>query len=148
MSETLRAHLSPLVVANVSEQPSQLPRQQIEVLLTRASPDSINRQLDDMLSTSFNPHIINYESPKGFAVPKFTMYDGMSDPFDHIMHSRQLITLGIGNDALMCKVFSASLHNQALSWFHRFPQNSVSTFQDISKAFVGHYLCSAHQSRI
>ncbi|KAL6334170.1 hypothetical protein AAG906_006746 [Vitis piasezkii] len=73
-----------------------------------------------MLSTSFNPHIINYESPKGFVVPKFMMYDGMSDPFDHIMHSRQLMTLDIGNDALMCKVFSASLHDQAFSWFHRF----------------------------
>ncbi|KAL6349792.1 hypothetical protein AAG906_001679 [Vitis piasezkii] len=55
-----------------------------------------------MLSTSFDPHIINYESSREFIVPKFTMYDGTSDPFDHIMHFRQLMTLDIGNDAL-CK---------------------------------------------
>ena len=71
-----------------------------------------------MLSTSFDPYIINYESLKGFLVPKFTIYDGTSDLFDHIMHFRYLITLDIVNDALMCKVFPASLHDPALSWFH------------------------------
>ena len=71
------------------------------MLTTRAPPDSISRRLDDMLSMSFDPHIISYESPRGFLVPNFIMYDGMSDPFDHIMHFRQLMTLNIGNDALM-----------------------------------------------
>ena len=81
-----------------------------------------------MLSTSFGPHIINYESPRGFVVPKFMIDDGISDSFDHILHFRQLMTLNIRNDALMCKVFSANLHAQALSWFHRLPQNSVNNF--------------------
>ncbi|KAL6331924.1 hypothetical protein AAG906_020273 [Vitis piasezkii] len=49
------------------------------------------------------------DPPKGFVVPKFTMYDGMSDPFDHIMHVRQLMILNIGNDALMCKIFKQSI---------------------------------------
>ena len=63
-----------------------------------------------MFSTPFNPHIISYEPPIGFMVPKFTMYDGTSDLFDHIMHFKQLMTLDIRNDELMCKVFPASLH--------------------------------------
>ena len=71
-----------------------------------------------MFSTLFEPHIIKYEPPRGFVVPKFTMYNGTSDPFDHIMHFRNLMTLDIGNDALMCKVFPTSLHDQAMSWFH------------------------------
>ncbi|RVW13916.1 hypothetical protein CK203_090005 [Vitis vinifera] len=53
------------------------------------------------------------------------------------MHYRQLMTLDIGNDALLCKVFPASLQGQALSWFHRLPPNSVSNFRDLSEAFVG-----------
>ena len=76
-------------------------------------------------------------------VPKFTTYDRTSDTFDHIMHYRQLITIDIRNDALLCKVFSASLHGQALSWFHHLPKNFMNKFWDLSKAFVGHYLCSA-----
>ena len=66
-----------------------------------------------MFSMSFDPHIINYESSKEFIVPKFTTYDRTSDLFDHIMHFRQLITLDIGNETLLCKVFLASLHDQA-----------------------------------
>ena len=55
-----------------------------------------------MLSTPFSSRIINYEPPIGFLVQKFSMYDGSSNPFDHIMHYRQLMILDIGNDALLC----------------------------------------------
>ena len=82
---------------------------------------SISRRLDDMLSTLFDPHIISYEPPKGFLVPKFTMCDGIRDPFDHLLHCWKLMTLDIGNDVLLYKVFLASLNGSALSWFHRLP---------------------------
>ncbi|RVW85528.1 hypothetical protein CK203_044090 [Vitis vinifera] len=70
---------------------------------------------------AFCSHIIHYDPPRGFLVPKFSTYDGSSDPFDHIMHYRQLMTLDIGNDALLCK--------------------------DLSEAFVGQYLCSARHKQ-
>ncbi|RVW97129.1 hypothetical protein CK203_029945 [Vitis vinifera] len=108
---------------------------------------SISKRLDDMLSTPFCSHITHYEPPRGFLVPKFSTYDGTNDPFDHIMHYRQLMTLDIGNDALLCKVFPASLQGQALSWFHRLPPNSVDNFRDLSEAFVGQYLCSARHKQ-
>ena len=100
-----------------------------------------------MLSTPFGSHIIHYDPPRGFLVPNFFAYDGSSDPFDHIMHYRQLMTLDIGNDALLCKVFPASLQGQALSWFHRLPPNSVDNFRDLSEAFVGQYLCSTRHKQ-
>nr|CAN70062.1 hypothetical protein VITISV_025666 [Vitis vinifera] len=100
-----------------------------------------------MLSTPSCSHIIHYEPPRGFLVPKFSTYDGSSDPFDHIMHYRQLMTLDIGNDALLCKVFPASLQGHTLSWFHRLPPNSVGNFRDLSEAFVGQYLCSARHKQ-
>nr|CAN69696.1 hypothetical protein VITISV_012964 [Vitis vinifera] len=100
-----------------------------------------------MLSTPFCSHIIHYEPPRGFLVSKFSTYDGSSDPFDHIMHYRQLMTLDIGNDKLLCKVFPASLQGQTLSWFHRLSLNSVDNFRDLSEAFVGQYLCSARHKQ-
>ncbi|KAL6316779.1 hypothetical protein AAG906_021079 [Vitis piasezkii] len=110
-------------------------------------PSSINRRLDDMLSTPFSPRIIKYEPPRGFFVPKFSTYDGTSDPFDHIMHYQQLMTLDIGNDMLLCKVFPASLQGQALSWFDRLPTNPVNNFRELSEVFVGQYLCSARHKQ-
>ena len=129
--------------------PHSLIQQPVGDLVSRGPPNSINRQLDDMFSMPFSPYIINYEPPRGFMVPKFSMYDGSSDPFDHIMHYRQLMTHDIENNTLLCKVFLASLQGQALSWFHHLPMNSVNNFQDLSEAFVGQYIClTRHKQNI
>ena len=129
VSETFKAHLGPPTVVVMLEWPFQLSRQQQAVAPTiLALPGFVNQRLDDMLSMSFDPHIINYESSKGFIVPKFTMYDRTSDPFDNIIYFKQLMTLDIRNDALLCKVFPSNLHGEALSWFHRFPPNFVNMF--------------------
>ncbi|RVW99603.1 hypothetical protein CK203_021507 [Vitis vinifera] len=109
----------------------------------KAPLGSIIRKLDDMLFMSLGPHIIGYEPPKGFLVPEFTMYDGMSDPFNYLLYYRQLMTLDIGNDILLYKVFLSNFHGSTLSWFHQLPQNSINSFRDVSETFVGHYLCSA-----
>lgn len=103
--------------------------QWVGALTDRGLPGSVSRQLDDMLSMPFNLYIINYEPPRGFMVPKFTTFNGTSDLFDHIMHYRQLMTLDIGNDTLLYKVFPANLHVQALSWFHCLPKNFVNNFR-------------------
>ena len=115
--------------------------------LNAAPPGSISKRLDDMLSTPFSSRIINYEPPQGFIVPKFSTYDGSSDPFDHIMHYRQLMTIDIGNDMLLCKVFPTSLQGQVLSWLHRLPMNSVDNFRDLSEVFVGQHLCSTRHKQ-
>lgn len=47
---------------------------------TKSPLGTMSRRLNDLLSTSFGTHIINYEPSRGFVVPKFTMCDGMSGP--------------------------------------------------------------------
>ena len=116
MVKTLEARLGPSTAAIVSEWPSDsLRKQQAGAPADQVPPGSISQQLDDMLSTLFDPHIIIYEPSRGFILPKFMTYDETRNPFDHIMHFRQLMTFDIGNDTLLCKVFLANLHNQALS---------------------------------
>ncbi|KAL6345033.1 hypothetical protein AAG906_007764 [Vitis piasezkii] len=75
----------PISQGHATHQPvSQVDRDS----LNATPPGSISRQLDDMLSTPFSFHIIDYEPPREFIVPKFSAYDGSSDPFNHIMHYR------------------------------------------------------------
>ena len=125
------AYPGPSITPIIPNCPPHPPLQKIGGdMENRGPPGSISRQLDDMLSMSFSSCIINYEPPKGFIVLKFFVYDGSRDPFDHIMHYRQLMTLDIGNDALLCKVFLASLQGQTLSWFHHLPMNFVDNFRD------------------
>ena len=63
-------------------------------------------------------------------MPTFTMFDGSSDPYDHMLHYNQAMTLKARNDQLLCKVFPASLQGSALAWFHKLRRNSVNSFDD------------------
>ena len=78
-----------------------------------------------MLSSLLGQHILSYEPLRGFVVPSFTMYDGSSDPYDHMLHFNQAMILNAGDDRLLCKVFLASLKGSALAWFHKHPRRSI-----------------------
>ena len=98
-----------------------------------------------MLSTPLGQHILDYDPPHGFSIPPFAMYDGSSDPYDHMLHYNQEMILNAGDDRLLCKVFPASLKGPALAWFHKLPRGSINTFGELWAAFVSQYLCSVKQ---
>ena len=53
--------------------------------------------------------------PCGFVMSSFSMYDGFTDLYDHILHFNQTMIRRAGNDCLLCKVFSASLKGPTLA---------------------------------
>ena len=95
-----------------------------------------------MLSSPLGHHILSYELPRGFVILSFAMYDGSSDPYDHMLHFNQAMILNTGDDRLLCKVFFASLKWPALAWFHKLPWRSINSFSELWAAFVSKYLCS------
>ena len=99
----------------------------------------------DMLSTPLGQHILDYDPPRGFSIPPFAMYDGSSDPYDHMLHYNQTMILNVGDDRLLCKVFPTSLKGPSLAWFHKLPKGSINTFNELWFAFVSLYLCSVKQ---
>ena len=84
-------------------------------------------------------------APRGFVMPSFAMYDGSTDPYDHMLHFNQTMILSAGNDCLMCKVFPASLKGPALAWFHKLLRGSINRFSDLWTTFISQYLCSVRQ---
>ena len=73
-------------------------------------------------------------------MPAFTMFDGSNDPYDHMLHYNQAMTLNTGNDSLLCKVFLTSLRGPTLTWFHRLQCNSINSFNELWTAFISQYL--------
>ena len=74
-----------------------------------------------MLSSPLRQHILDYEQPRGFFIPTFTMFDDSTDPYDHMLHNNQAMTLNADNGLLFYKVFPTSLRGPALAWFHKLP---------------------------
>ena len=105
------------------------------------------RRPNDMLSSLLRQHILDYEPPHGFVIPAFATFDGFIDPYDHMLHYNQAMILNVGDDRLLCKVFSASLRGPALAWFHKLPHNSINSFHELWAAFISQYLCSVRQKR-
>ena len=97
---------------------------------------------EGMLSSPIGQHILNYEPRHDFAIPPFAMYDGSSDPYDHVLHFNQAMILSARNYRLLCKVFPTSLKGPALAWFHKRPRGSINSFSELWAAFVSQYLCS------
>ena len=84
-----------------------------------------------MLSSPLGQHILDYEPPRGFVIQLFSMYDGSSDPYDHMLHFNQAMILNNENDRLLCKVFLAGLKGPALAWFHKLPRGSLNSFGEL-----------------
>nr|CAN81237.1 hypothetical protein VITISV_031072 [Vitis vinifera] len=76
-------HRDPIVAPMVQNvQPHLAARQSGRNLPNEPPIGSISKRLNDMLSMPFYSHIIHYEPPRGFLVPKFSTYDGdLSEAF-------------------------------------------------------------------
>ena len=80
-------------------------------------------------------------------MPTFAMFDGSRDPYDHLLHYNQTMTLNADNDHLLSKVFPASLKGPTLAWFHKLPRNSINSFNKLWTIFVSQYLCLVRKKR-
>ena len=89
-----------------------------------------------MLSSPLGQHILDYEPPRGFVIPPFAMYDGSSDPYDHMLNFNQAMILNTGDDRLLCKVFPTSLKGSDLAWFHKLPKGLITSFDELWVVFV------------
>ena len=117
----------------------RLERRLDERLATKQDNRSVNKLLEHLYGTPFTAEIEDVDPPTGFTMPKFTRYDGKSDPVDHISHYRQAMSLYRKNDALLCTIFPSSLGQMGLRWFDRLPRGSITSWLQLQEAFLARF---------
>nr|GEZ88696.1 reverse transcriptase domain-containing protein [Tanacetum cinerariifolium] len=66
--------------------------------------------------------------------------DDANKYLDKFLHVTQSIKVNVvTNDALRLYLFSHSLTHHAIAWFDRLPRNSINTFEQMAKMFLGKY---------
>nr|GEU96054.1 reverse transcriptase domain-containing protein [Tanacetum cinerariifolium] len=66
--------------------------------------------------------------------------DDANKHFDKFLHITQSIKVnGVTDDALHLYLFPYSLTHHATTWFDRLPRNSINTFEQMAKMFLGKY---------
>ncbi|XP_028054705.1 uncharacterized protein LOC114258897 [Camellia sinensis] len=100
------------------------------------APAPMNKKLARLTATPLSPEIESTLLLAGFHQPKFTLYDGKTDPYIHVSHYRQVMVGHRRNDVFMCLIFPASLEKLGLKWFERLSKGSIEGWQQLAKAFV------------
>ena len=72
---------------------------------------------DDMLSSPLGQHILDYEPLCRFVILAFTTFDGLADPYDHMLHYNQVMTLNVGNDLLLCQGTKNRIYHQNIEYW-------------------------------
>nr|GEX39119.1 reverse transcriptase domain-containing protein [Tanacetum cinerariifolium] len=66
--------------------------------------------------------------------------DDANKPLDKLLHVTQTIKVnGVTDDAFCLYLFPHSLTHHATAWFDRLPRNSINTFEQMAKMFLGKY---------
>ena len=78
--------------------------------------DAMSRTLKKISRSPFTRRIEEGRVPRRFIQPIFTMYNGRTDPVEHVSHFNQRMAVHSKNEALMCKVFPSSLRPMVMRW--------------------------------
>ncbi|KAK3193134.1 hypothetical protein Dsin_024444 [Dipteronia sinensis] len=97
-------------------------------------------------NSSFVDAIALVEMPRKFNFSNMKQFEGTTDPDDHITQYKQrMLTTAIPRDlreACMCKAFGSSLSGPALQWYTNLPNNSISSFTQLTDTFVEQFASS------
>ena len=75
------------------------------------------------------------------------MYNGQTNPVEHVSHFNQRMVVHSKNGALMCKLFPSSLGPVAMRWFDGLGAGSIDSFKELTRGFGSHFVTCSRVSR-
>ena len=109
-----------------------------EVVKGRA-PDTMDT-LVQQTESPFTAEVLHFPFPAKFRMPQVETFDGVKDPVDHLNTYKNQMELHGYQDPVRCRAFATTLKGPALAWFNRIPPLSISSFRELSIAFVSHFI--------
>ena len=80
---------------------------------------------------------------KTFGQQKFNIYDGRTDPADHVRHYKQVMAYWRNEDALMCIMLPANLGDTTLRWFDKLPPGKIDSFRELAEQFIARFIINS-----
>ena len=103
----------------------------------------MNEALNQVAKSPFTRRIEGASLPRRFNQPTFSLYNGRTDPVEHVSHFNQKMAVHSKDKALMCKIFSSSLGPMVMRWFNGLRANSIDSFKKLTQSFGARFItCS------
>ncbi|XP_023885897.1 uncharacterized protein LOC111998010 [Quercus suber] len=109
--------------------------------------DAISKAFRQISKSPFTRKIDRAKLPHHFTQPTFTIYNGRTNPVEHVSHFNQRMAIHSRNEALMCKVFPSSLGPVVMRWFNGLEEGSIRSFEELTKAFGARFMTRSRVPR-
>ena len=105
--------------------------------------NAMNEALSQVARFPFTRSIEGASFLRRFHQPTFSLYNGRTNPMEHVSHFSQKMAIHSKDEALMCKIFPSSLGSMAMRWFNGLKANSIDSFKKLTQSFGAHFItCS------
>ena len=105
--------------------------------------NAMNEALNQVAKSPFTRSIEGASLIWRFHQPTFSLYNGRTDPVEHVSHFSQKMVVHSKDEALMCKIFPSSLSPMAMRWFNDLKANSINSFKKLTQSFGARFItCS------
>ena len=94
--------------------------------------NAMNKALNQVAKSPFTRRIEGASLPRRFHQPTFSLYNGRTNPVEHVSHFNQKMAIHSKDEALMCKIFPSSLGLMAMRWFNGLKANSIDSFKKLT----------------
>ncbi|GFZ03434.1 hypothetical protein Acr_16g0000580 [Actinidia rufa] len=107
----------------------------VDTLIRQTEPPFIGRVLRARISSKFK------------LPTQLGIYEGKTDPMDHLDSYKSLMSLQGCSDEVMCKAFSTTLNGPARSWFRKLSPGTIDSFGDLSRLFVANFISCRNRQK-
>ena len=117
--------------------------------LRNALKEKTDRSVDRMVRATdlpFTTAVLECPVPSKFRLPQLEPFDGLKDPKDHLNTFKTMLGLQQPPDEILCHSFPTTL-KAAREWFMKLPNSSIDNFEQLSNAFLRHFIGGQHSKR-
>ncbi|XP_014506404.1 uncharacterized protein LOC106766165 [Vigna radiata var. radiata] len=87
----------------------------------------------------FTPRVMGAVIPENKVLPTIERYGGASDPVKHLRSFVDAMAVYSSDELVWCRVFSLSLKEEALDWFHSLQPGTIGNFAELRQLFTQQY---------
>ena len=111
----------------------------VKEVVRGCAPDTMD-SLVQQTESPFTAEVLHFPLLAKFRMPQVEAFDGFRDPVDHLNTYKNQMELYGYQDPVRCRAFAITIKGPALDWFNRLPPSSISSFRELSIAFVSHFI--------
>ena len=100
------------------------------------------------IDSPFTTVVLECPVSSKFRLPQLESFDGLKDPQDHLNTFKTKLGLQQPLDEILCRSFPTTLKGAVREWFTKLPTSSVNNFEQLSNAFLRHFIRGQRPKRL